>query len=65
VAATRALAGRDRHFDQVSVAIDQEMGPAEMRYQPKGAAGPLGEHAFGFLVCFLFCTKSKEAFSTP
>jgi hypothetical protein len=47
VAATRALAGRGRDLDQISVAIDQETGPAEMCCQPEGAAGPLGEHAFG------------------
>jgi hypothetical protein len=47
-ATTRALAGRGRDLDQISVAIDQETGPAEMRCQPEGAVEPLGEHAFGF-----------------
>jgi hypothetical protein len=47
-ATTRVLAGRGRDLDQISVAINQETGPAEMRCQPKGAAEPLGEHAFGF-----------------
>jgi hypothetical protein len=47
-ATTRALAGRGRDLDQISVAINQETGPAEMRCQPEGAVEPLGEHAFGF-----------------
>ena len=47
-ATTRALAGRGRDLDQISVAIKQETGPAEMRCQPEGAVEPLGEHAFGF-----------------
>ena len=48
VATTRALAGRGRDLGQISVAIDQEAGPAEMRCQPKRAVEPLGEHSFGF-----------------
>jgi hypothetical protein len=47
-ATTRVLAGRGRDLDQISVAINQETGLAEMRCQPRGAAEPLGEHAFGF-----------------
>ena len=47
-ATTRILAGRGRDFNQISVAIYQETGPAEMRCQPEGAVEPLGEHAFGF-----------------
>ena len=47
-ATTRVLAGRGRDLDQISVAINQETGPAEMRCQPEGAVEPLGEHAFGF-----------------
>jgi hypothetical protein len=47
-ATTRALTGRGRDLDQISVAKKQETGPAEMRCQPEGAVEPLGEHAFGF-----------------
>jgi hypothetical protein len=47
-ATTRVLAGRGRDLDQISVAINQETGPTEMRCQPEGALEPLGEHAFGF-----------------
>jgi hypothetical protein len=47
-ATTRVLAGRGRDLDQISVAINQETGPAEMRIQPEGAIEPLGVHAFGF-----------------
>jgi hypothetical protein len=47
-ATTRALAGRGKNLDQISVAIDHETGPAEVRCQPEGAAEPLGGHAFGF-----------------
>ena len=36
---TRALTGRGGDLDQISVATDQEAGPAEMRCQPEGAAG--------------------------
>jgi hypothetical protein len=36
-ATTRVLAGRSRDLDQISVAINQETGPAEMRCQPEGA----------------------------
>jgi hypothetical protein len=42
-ATTRAFAGRGRDLDQISVAINQETGPAEMRCQLEGAAEPLGE----------------------
>jgi hypothetical protein len=35
-------------LDQISVAIDQETGPAEMRCQSEGAVELLGEYAFGF-----------------
>jgi hypothetical protein len=38
----------EKELDHISVAIDQETGPAEMRCQPEGAVEPLGEHAFGF-----------------
>ena len=48
VVATRALAGMGADLDQISVAIDQETGPAEVRCQPKGAVEPLSGHAFGF-----------------
>jgi len=63
-AATRALAGRERDLDQISVAIDKETGPAEMRCQPKGAVELLGEHAFGFQRLFgkesaVFVGKSR------
>jgi hypothetical protein len=34
-----------RGLDQISVAIDQETSPAEMRCQPEGAVEPLGEDA--------------------
>jgi hypothetical protein len=37
VAPTRALAGRGKDPDQLSVAIDQETSPAKMRCQPEGA----------------------------
>jgi hypothetical protein len=47
-ATTRVLEGRGRDLDQISVAINQETGPAEMGCQPEGAVEPLGEHAFGF-----------------
>jgi hypothetical protein len=47
-ATTRVPAGRSRDLDQISVAINQETGPAEMRCQPEGAVEPLSEHAFGF-----------------
>jgi hypothetical protein len=47
-ATTRALAGRGRDLDKISVAINHETGPAEMRCQPEGAVEQLGEHAFGF-----------------
>ena len=47
-AITRALAGRGRNLDHISVAIDQEAGSAEMRCQPERTAEPPGEHAFGF-----------------
>jgi hypothetical protein len=47
-ATTRVLAVRGRDLDQMSVAINQEVGPSEMRCQPEGAVEPLGEHAFGF-----------------
>jgi hypothetical protein len=47
-ATTRVFTGKGRDLDQISVAIDQETGPVEMRCQPKGAVEPLGEHAFGF-----------------
>ena len=47
-ATTRILAGRGRDLNQISVAINQETGPAEMRRQPEGAVEPLGDHAFGF-----------------
>jgi hypothetical protein len=47
-ATTRVLAGRSRDLDQISVAINEETGPAEVRCQPEGAVEPLGEHAFGF-----------------
>jgi hypothetical protein len=36
-ATTRVLAGRGRDLDQISVAVKQETGPAEMRCQPEGA----------------------------
>jgi hypothetical protein len=36
-ATTRVLAGRGRGLDQISAAINQETGPAEMRCQPEGA----------------------------
>jgi hypothetical protein len=48
VAAPRALAGGGGNLDQVSVEINQEMGPAEVRYQAEGAAEPLCEHYFCF-----------------
>jgi hypothetical protein len=38
---TRALAGRGRDLDQISVAINQETGPAEVRCQSEGAVEPL------------------------
>jgi hypothetical protein len=44
-ATTRDLAGRGRDLDQISAAINQETGPAEMRCQPEGAVEPLGKHA--------------------
>jgi hypothetical protein len=47
-ATTRVLADRGRDLDQISVAIDQKMGQAEIRCQPEGAVESLGEHAFGF-----------------
>jgi hypothetical protein len=37
-ATTRVLAGRGRDLNQISVAINQETGPAEMRCQPEGAS---------------------------
>ena len=43
---TRALTGRGGDLDQISVATDQEAGPAEMRCQP--LTWPLGEHALDF-----------------
>jgi hypothetical protein len=42
-ATTRVLAGRGRDLDQISVAFNQETGPAEMSCQPEGAVEPLGE----------------------
>jgi hypothetical protein len=48
VEATRTLAGMGRDLVQISVAIDQETGPAKMRCQPEGVVEPVGEHAFGF-----------------
>ena len=47
-ATTRAFAGKGSDLDQISVAIDQEAGPAKMRCQPERTVEPLGEHAFGF-----------------
>jgi hypothetical protein len=47
-ATTSVLAGRGRDLDQISKAINQETGPAEVRYQSEGAVEPLGEHGFGF-----------------
>ena len=47
-ATTRALASRGRDLDHISLAIDQEAGPAEIRCRPEGAVEPLGEHASGF-----------------
>jgi hypothetical protein len=47
-ATTRVLVDRGRDLDQISVAANQESGPAEMRCQPEGALEPLGEHAIGF-----------------
>jgi hypothetical protein len=38
-ATTRVLADRGRNLDQISVAINQETGPAETRCQPEGAVG--------------------------
>jgi hypothetical protein len=51
-ATTRVLAGRGRDLGHISVAINQEMGPAEMRCQPEGAAEPLGEQAFATIRFF-------------
>ena len=45
-ATTRVLTGRGRDLYQISVAIDQETGPAEMRCQPEGAIEPPVGHAF-------------------
>jgi hypothetical protein len=50
-ATTRVLAGRGRDHDQISVAINQETGPAEMRCQPEGAVEPLGGGSFFFFPC--------------
>jgi hypothetical protein len=36
-ATTRVLAGRGRDLGKISVTINQETGPAEMRCQPEGA----------------------------
>jgi hypothetical protein len=50
-ATTRTLAGRGRDLDQISIAINQETGLAEMRCQPEGAVEPLDElreHGFVF-----------------
>ena len=49
-ATTRALACRGGYLDQVSVAIDQEMGPAEERCcQADGVAEPQNEHLLASL----------------
>jgi hypothetical protein len=40
-ATTRALAGRGRDLDHISVAINQETGPTEMRCQPTWVNMPL------------------------
>jgi hypothetical protein len=40
VAAIRAMAGGRSEIDRVSVAIDQETGPAEMCFQAEGAIKP-------------------------
>ena len=46
--AIRAMADGHSEIDQVSVAISQEMDPAETYCQAEGAVEPLGEHALGF-----------------
>jgi hypothetical protein len=60
-ATTRLLAGRGRDLDKISVAINQETGPAEMRCQPEGAVEPLGEHAFPLKKINSFQAKSKSS----
>jgi hypothetical protein len=48
VAATRVLAGRGGNLGQISVATDQEMGPAELRCQAEEALELPGERALAF-----------------
>jgi hypothetical protein len=58
MAAIKVLAGKSRGLGQTSAAMSQEMGPAEMRFQPKGAVKlptPPGEHALDFLLAFGHC----------
>jgi hypothetical protein len=56
-ATTRALAGRGRDLDQISVAINQETGPAKMRCQLEGAVEPLDGHVFGFRLLWQLVDK--------